>query len=104
MLLLLVSPRLEFSTKVFVVVVAVAVDGVDKVIGGTGFFKFKFNGNGLFSLSKLRGNCIVVSSLIFVDDASTRFDDDVFDDDDVVVVVAVELFEVVTVEIDDEEF
>ena len=41
------------------------------------FFICKFNGNGLFSLIKLRGNCIVVSSLISDDDVgdtSTAFD------------------------------
>lgn len=94
MLLLFLSPRFEFSANVFVEFVDDA--DVDRVIGGIGFFKFRFNGNGLFSLSKLRGNCIVVSSLISVDDASTRFDDD---DEDVV--VAVELF---VFTLDDEEF
>ena len=91
MLLLFLSPRFEFSANVFVVFVDDAA--VDRLIGGIGFFKFRFNGNGLFSLSKLRGNCIVVSSLISVDDASTRFDEDV--------VVVVELFVFTP---DDEEF
>lgn len=76
MLLLFLSPRFEFSANVFVVFVDDAATAVDRVIGGIAFFKCKFNGNGLFSLSKLRGNCIVVSSLISVDDASTRFDDE----------------------------
>lgn len=89
MLLLFVSPRFEFSADVL-------ADGAggDVVICGIGFFNCKFNGNGLFSVIKLRGNCIVLSSLISagdVDDASTRFDN-------------LEFFETSTDGIDDEEF
>ncbi len=69
-LLLFVSPRFEFSIKVL-------FGGDVVLICGIEFFNCKFNGNGLFSLIKLRGNCIVLSSLIFdddVDDTSTTFE------------------------------
>lgn len=81
-LLLFVSPRVEFSTNVLEVVVDDADDEVEVVVGGDvvicgiGFFNGKLNENGLFSLIKLRGNCIVESSLISVEDvdeASTTF-------------------------------
>ena len=52
------------------------VVGGDVVICGIGFFDGKLNEKGLFSLIKLRGSCIVVSSLISVEDvdeASTPF-------------------------------
>ena len=54
---------MELSSSVFVVV-ADALAAKSPV----GFLNWRFNGDGLFSLIRLRGNCIVgVSSFVVVD-------------------------------------
>ena len=58
----LVSARLEFSRSVLPD--DEEDDDVDAGKWEVGFLNCKFNGNGLFSLIRLRGNCMAVSSFV----------------------------------------